>query len=225
MFARKGRRNGLIALVFGRRSLDPHPVGAVDRSELLLQHQGEHRCYRSGAHVATSRPTRATTAPAPYTNRRPPGHRRVSPDYATGSGLRIDYGREVPLADTRMLVEPGLRHVVRVGFRRIVVFPCFLFSGVLVSRLYQHSDRVAADHPEVEFLKAAYLSDQPLVIDTYRERLEEVVRGDTQMNCFLCKYRAQVLGFETEVGAPKHSAYVPCVGVNPWGPQPRRSRG
>jgi sirohydrochlorin cobaltochelatase len=131
----------------------------------------------------------------------------------------------VPLADTRMLVEPGLRHVVRVGFRRIVVFPCFLFSGVLVSRLYQHSDRVAADHPEVEFLKAAYLSDQPLVIDTYRERLEEVVRGDTQMNCFLCKYRAQVLGFETEVGAPKHSAYVPCVGVNPWGPQPRRSRG
>jgi hypothetical protein len=24
---------------------------------------------------------------------------------------------------------------------------------------------------------------------------------------------------------PKSVAYVPCVGVNPWGPQPRRSRG
>jgi sirohydrochlorin cobaltochelatase len=86
--------------------------------------------------------------------------------------------------------------VVRVGFRRIVVFPCFLFCGVLASRSYHHSDLVAADHPELEFLKAAYLSDQPLVIDSFRERLEEVV-----------------LGFETEVGAPKHSHHPHVEGL------------
>ena len=28
----------------------------------------------------------------------------------------------------------GLRHVVRIGFRRVVVIPYFLFSGVLVTR-------------------------------------------------------------------------------------------
>jgi sirohydrochlorin cobaltochelatase len=103
--------------------------------------------------------------------------------------------------------------VVKLGFRRVVVFPYFLFSGVLVSRILLHTDRVAADHPELEFLKASYLGDHPLVIDTFRERVDEVVRGDTQMNCALCKYRAQVLGFETEVGAPQQSHHHHVEGL------------
>ena len=61
----------------------------------------------------------------------------------------------------------------------------------------QHSQRVAADHRDVEFLHASYLGDHPLVLDTFAERVREVLRGDTDMNCSLCKYRAQVLGFET----------------------------
>ena len=95
----------------------------------------------------------------------------------------------------------------------MIVFPYFLFSGVLVSRIRQHSERVAADHPEVEFLQAGYLGDHPLVIDTI-ERVAEVVRGDTAMNCSLCKYRQQVLGFETEVGAPQHSHHHHVEGLN-----------
>jgi sirohydrochlorin cobaltochelatase len=111
------------------------------------------------------------------------------------------------------LVEPGLRHVVKLGYRRIVVFPYFLFSGVLVSRIVQHTERVAADHPEVEFVKASYMGDHPLVLGTFVERVEEVVRGDTNMNCSLCKYRSQVLGFETEVGAPQQSHHHHVEGL------------
>jgi sirohydrochlorin cobaltochelatase len=43
--------------------------------------------------------------------------------------------------------------------------------------------------------------------------VEEVVRGETQMNCSLCKYRAQVLGFETEVGAPQRSHHHHVEGL------------
>lgn len=129
-------------------------------------------------------------------------------------GFGFGWGETVYSGVTFPLVEPGLRHVVRLGFRRIVVFPYFLFSGVLVSRIYQHTDRVAADHPEVQFLKAGYLNDHPLVIDTFRERLEEAVRGDAAMNCSLCKYRAQVLGFEQEVGAPQHSHHHHVEGLD-----------
>ncbi|HYP03066.1 MAG TPA: CbiX/SirB N-terminal domain-containing protein, partial [Cyanobium sp.] len=111
------------------------------------------------------------------------------------------------------LVEPGLRQVVKLGHRRIVVFPYFLFSGVLVSRIVQHSLRVAADQPGVEFLQASYLGDHPLVLDTFGERVDEVLRGDTDMNCSLCKYRAQVLGFEREVGAPQHSHHHHVEGL------------
>jgi sirohydrochlorin cobaltochelatase len=33
------------------------------------------------------------------------------------------------------------------------------------------------------------------------------------MNCSLCKYRAQVLGFEREVGAPQHSHHHHVEGL------------
>jgi len=128
-------------------------------------------------------------------------------------GFGFGWGETVYSGVTFPLVEPGLRHVVRLGFKRIVVFPYFLFSGVLVSRIRQHTQLVAAEHPEVEFLEASYLGDHPLVIDTFLERVQEVVRGETQMNCSLCKYRAQVLGFETEVGAPQQSHHHHVEGL------------
>jgi len=128
-------------------------------------------------------------------------------------GFGFGWGETLYSGVTFPLVEPGLRHVVRLGYRRIVVFPYFLFSGVLVSRIVQHSLRVAADHPAVEFLQASYLGDHPLVLDTFRERVDEVLRGDTDMNCSLCKYRAQVLGFEREVGAPQHSHHHHVEGL------------
>jgi sirohydrochlorin cobaltochelatase len=128
-------------------------------------------------------------------------------------GFGFGWGETVYSGVTFPLVEPGLRHVVKLGYRRVVVFPYFLFSGVLVSRIVQHTDRVAADHPEIEFVQASYLGDHPCVLDTFVERVEEVVRGDTAMNCSLCKYRAQVLGFETEVGAPQHSHHHHVEGL------------
>jgi sirohydrochlorin cobaltochelatase len=128
-------------------------------------------------------------------------------------GFGLGWGETLYSGVTFPLVEPGLRQVVRLGYRRIVIFPYFLFSGVLVSRIVQHSQRVAADHPEVEFLQASYLGDHPLVLDTFAERVAEVLRGDTDMNCSLCKYRAQVLGFEREVGAPQHSHHHHVEGL------------
>jgi sirohydrochlorin cobaltochelatase len=128
-------------------------------------------------------------------------------------GFGFGWGETLYSGVTFPLVEPGLRQVVRLGYRRVVVFPYFLFSGVLVSRIVQHSRLVAADHPEVEFLEASYLGDHPAVLATFRERVADVLRGDTDMNCSLCKYRAQVLGFEQEVGAPQHSHHHHVEGL------------
>jgi sirohydrochlorin cobaltochelatase len=120
-------------------------------------------------------------------------------------GFGFGWGETLYSGVTFPLVEPGLRQVMKLGYRRLVVFPYFLFSGVLVSRIAQHSALVAADHPEVELLQASYLGDHPLVLRTFHERLLEVLDGTSAMNCSLCKYRAQVLGFEREVGLPQHS--------------------
>ena len=87
------------------------------------------------------------------------------------------------------LVEPALEKAARLGFRRIVVFPYFLFTGILVDRIYAATDAVAARHPEIEFLKAPYLNDHPLVLDTFVDRVHEILAGRNLMNCQLCKYR------------------------------------
>ena len=110
-------------------------------------------------------------------------------------------------------VDAALARAAGLGFRRIIVFPYFLFTGVLVSRIYRHAERVAEDHPDIEFINAPYLNDHPLVIDTFRDRVAQVLEGDINMNCGLCKYRAQVLGFETEVGTPQISHHHHVEGI------------
>lgn len=128
-------------------------------------------------------------------------------------GFGFGWGETFYSGVTFPLVEPGLRHAVKMGFKRIVVFPYFLFTGVLVSRIYRHTDIVAAENPGIEFVKAGYLNDHPLVLETFRERVNQVITGDVNMNCSLCKYRAQVLGFEAEVGAPQQSHHHHVEGV------------
>ena len=114
------------------------------------------------------------------------------------------------------LVQPCLEHVVKLGFKRVVVFPYFLFSGILIDRIYGFTDEVAAAHPQVEFVKAGYLNDHPKVIATFADRVREILDGDNNMNCALCKYRAQVLGFEDEVGLAQesHHHHVEGQGVS-----------
>ena len=114
------------------------------------------------------------------------------------------------------LVQPCLEHVTRLGFKRIVVFPYFLFSGILIDRIYGFTDEVAAAHPDIEIVKAGYLNDLPKVISTFADRVREILEGSNNMNCAMCKYRAQVLGFEEEVGLPQesHHHHVEGQGVS-----------
>jgi sirohydrochlorin cobaltochelatase len=108
-----------------------------------------------------------------------------------------------------------LERAIRLGFRRIVVFPYFLFTGVLVRRIHDETDAVAARHPGIEFVKAGYLNDHPLVVETFVERIEGIRSGDVNMNCLLCKYREPIIGFEAAVGAPQvgHHHHVEGIGT------------
>ena len=115
-------------------------------------------------------------------------------------GFGFGWGETVFSGVTFPLIEPGLRHSLKLGFKRIILLPYFLFSGVLVNRVREHSMRVARENPDFEVLHAGYLSDHDLVVDTFIERIHEVLEGENFMNCSLCKYRSNLLGFEGEVG-------------------------
>ncbi|MHA6265287.1 sirohydrochlorin chelatase [Aliiroseovarius sp. CAU 1755] len=94
------------------------------------------------------------------------------------------------------LVEPCLNHVVKLGYKRVVVFPYFLFSGILIDRIYGFTDKVAAAHPEIEFVKAGYLNDHPKVLETFAERITEQLGTVPPPNCGTCGYRTQVLALD-----------------------------
>lgn len=111
------------------------------------------------------------------------------------------------------LVTPALDHAVKLGFKRIIIFPYFLFTGVLVKRIYSAVDEAAQKYPDVELIKAPYLNDHDLVIETFLDRLGETLEGQNLMNCALCKYREQVLGFEDEIGAAQESHHHHVEGV------------
>jgi sirohydrochlorin cobaltochelatase len=100
-------------------------------------------------------------------------------------------------------VEAALRRAARLGFRRIVVFPYFLFTGVLVKRIYGETEAAARLFPDIEFVKAGYLRDHPQVIEAFCERVGELAQGQPAMNCQLCKYREQIVGYEGDAGAPQ----------------------
>jgi sirohydrochlorin cobaltochelatase len=114
------------------------------------------------------------------------------------------------------LVGAALDRAALLGFRRIVVFPYFLFTGVLVKRIYGETDAAAARFPQIAFTKAGYLRDHPKVIETFLDRIDECETGTPAMNCQLCKYRTRIVGYDDAVGAPQqgHHHHVRGAGVD-----------
>ncbi|MCK5814226.1 MAG: sirohydrochlorin chelatase [Cocleimonas sp.] len=104
---------------------------------------------------------------------------------------------------TSPLVDEALERVHLMGFKNILLFPYFLFSGRLIDRIYQWADDYQQSHPEVQLVKAGYLNDHELVIDTFVEKVHATEKGTGNMNCQLCQYRVQILGHEHKVGAPQ----------------------
>lgn len=112
------------------------------------------------------------------------------------------------------LTEPslpaGLERCRRLGARRIVVCPYFLFTGVLERRIRSLSADFAARHPELDVRVSGYLGPDEVVAELVLERYREALEGDIRMNCDLCVHRVALPGFEHKVGAPATPHYHPA---------------
>ncbi|MFX3679842.1 MAG: CbiX/SirB N-terminal domain-containing protein [Hyphomicrobiales bacterium] len=98
-------------------------------------------------------------------------------------GMGFGWGETAYSGVTFPLVQPALDHAAKLGYRRIVVFPYFLFTGVLVQAAStSHTDAVAAaasgDRVHQGALSRTIMR---LVIDTMVERVStRSVEGDQQ---------------------------------------------
>ena len=76
----------------------------------------------------------------------------------------------------------GLERLIKLGFKKIVVAPYFLFTGRLIKRIYAYVDKIAEQHPQIEFIKTPYLNDHPKVIDAFEVRLREIMTEQPPSN-------------------------------------------
>lgn len=124
-------------------------------------------------------------------------------------------GRPYPLVEPAFIsmtspsVPQGLERLCALGYRRVVVFSYFLFTGVLEERIREQSEAFAADNYDVEVRYAGYFGPDARVADLVVERYGEAVRGDIRMNCDVCVHRVALPGFEEKVGAAATPHYHP----------------
>ncbi|MCH9781000.1 MAG: sirohydrochlorin chelatase [Alphaproteobacteria bacterium] len=125
----------------------------------------------------------------------------------------VAYPRVTAAAERSVLLARGL------GFKRIVIFPYFLFDGILVQRIYREFRAVAATiaggNDALQCVEASYLGVDPLLAEAFLSVWSGIDTGDIAMNCQLCKYRTQIIGYESATGAAQvgHHHHVSGAGV------------
>jgi sirohydrochlorin cobaltochelatase len=102
----------------------------------------------------------------------------------------------------------------RLGFRRIVVQPYFLFTGILLKRIYEQVEERRQARPGLEYIPVPHLQAHPLLLETFAARADEAVRGEGNMNCSLCQYRVAILGHERAVGAAQEPHHHHVQGLH-----------
>ncbi|PIE15213.1 MAG: sirohydrochlorin chelatase [Rhodobacterales bacterium] len=112
----------------------------------------------------------------------------------------------------------GLEMALKLGFKKVVVAPYFLFTGRLIDRIYGYVDKVAAATPEVVFFKAGYLKDQDHVIDTFVERIHEARQSRlSETTDLMASFKQRLAKGEVEVHHHHAEFQDPLDDENPDG--------
>ena len=94
---------------------------------------------------------------------------------------------------THPRLEEGLRLARLHQPKRIVLLPYFLFTGVLMKKIFAIAAQHQQDYPEITLTCLPELGIHPQLFSVLRDREIETQRGQVQMNCEMCKFRLNVL--------------------------------
>ncbi len=128
-------------------------------------------------------------------------------------GLGFGWAESAFSGVTNPLVPDALRKCAMLGFKRVLVLPYFLFTGVLEKRIRTDTAAASRSFPDVEFSVTHYLDSHPSILDVLEERALQAVAGSPNMNCELCKYRVQIVGFEPDFGKPQEGHHHHVRGI------------
>jgi sirohydrochlorin cobaltochelatase len=90
---------------------------------------------------------------------------------------------------THPRLEEGFRRARLYQPKRIIVLPYFLFTGVLVKKIFDITAQQQEQYPEISMTCLPEMGIQPQLLSILREREIETQLGEVQMNCEMCKFR------------------------------------
>jgi sirohydrochlorin cobaltochelatase len=90
---------------------------------------------------------------------------------------------------TAPLLEEGVERCIKLGAKKVVILPYFLFTGVLIKRLEAKVSEFSGRYPQIQFALAGYFGFHPKLQTIVLDRLEEALGQTVKMNCDLCQYR------------------------------------
>ncbi|NET34751.1 MAG: sirohydrochlorin chelatase [Cyanothece sp. SIO1E1] len=107
---------------------------------------------------------------------------------------------------THPRLEEGFRRARLYQPRRIVVLPYFMFTGVLVKKIFEIAAQQQVHAPETAITCLPELGLQSQLLSILRQREIETQLGQVHMNCEMCKFRlAAVSSDGTSVHSHDHS--------------------
>ncbi len=128
------------------------------------------------------------------------------------NGMGFGFATTVYSGTAYPKIDEGLQLVEKLGFKRTIVIPFFFFTGVLLERVYKHVSEMDSQSKN-EYVYTDPFGADELILKAFDERLHEAKNGIANMNCQLCKYRKQVIGFEQDQGKKQMGHHLNVKGI------------
>lgn len=90
---------------------------------------------------------------------------------------------------TDPLVKEAVERCIKLGAKKVIILPYFLFTGILIKRLEEMVRDFGRELPQVEFKLAEYFGFHPKLQSIILDRIQEALQGEVKMNCDTCQYR------------------------------------
>ncbi|WP_408010303.1 sirohydrochlorin chelatase [Pseudalkalibacillus sp. A8] len=104
---------------------------------------------------------------------------------------KVNYSLVEPafMGVTDPLIEQGIERCIKLGAKKIVILPYFLFTGILIKRLETLMEELQHLYPEHKFKLAGYFGFHDRLKTIIEDRITEALQGEVKINCDTCQYR------------------------------------
>ncbi|MEJ9232720.1 sirohydrochlorin chelatase [Peribacillus butanolivorans] len=106
--------------------------------------------------------------------------------------LNVKWVENAFMGVTDPFVDEGIERCIRLGAKKIVMLPYFLFTGVLMERMENMLTGYQDQYPEHEFVLAKYFGYHPTLQTILKERVIEASEGRSSGTRDLENYRKHV---------------------------------